>query len=121
MKEQIAKRFKDKDAYALRKGEWVSKYQKIKKVGYKKLHSVINATNLNDLYLIPGNNTEELKGKKGYYSIKINDQYRVVFKWDKKGANYAEEIQSITNTSIGEDFNKSRQIEINPHNKRYGK
>jgi len=103
VKEQIAKRFKDKDAYALRKGEWVSKYQKIKKVGYKKLHSVINATNLNDLYLIPGNHTEELKGKKSYYSIKINDQYRVVFKWDKKGANYAEEI------------------EINPHDKRYGK
>ena len=96
-------RFKDKDAESLWKGEWVSKYQKIKKVGYKKLHSVINATNLNDLYLIPGNHTEKLKGKKGYYSIKINDQYRIIFKWDKKGANNAEEI------------------EINPHNKRYGK
>ena len=57
------KNLKDKDAYALWKGEWVSKYQKIKKVGYKKLHSVINATNLNDLYSIPGNHTEELKRK----------------------------------------------------------
>lgn len=96
-------RFKDKDAEALWKGEWVSKYQNIKKVAYKKLHSLINTTNLNDLYLIPGNHTEELKGKKDYYSIKINDQYRIIFKWDKKGANQAEEI------------------EINPHNKRYGK
>ena len=77
-------RFKDKDAHALWKGEWVSKYQKIKKVGYKKLHSVINATSLNDLYLIPGNHTEELKGKKGYYSIKINDQYRVSLNEIKK-------------------------------------
>ena len=96
-------RFKDKDAEALWKGEWVSKYQNIKKVAYKKLHSLINASNLNDLYLIPGNHTEELRGKKDYYSVRINDQYRLIFKWDKKGANKAEEI------------------EINPHNKRYGK
>ena len=96
-------RFKDKNTYSLWKGEWVSKYQKIKQVGYKKLHSLINASNLNDLYLIPGNNTEKIKGKKDYYSIKINDQYRIIFKWDKKGANYAEEI------------------EINPHDKKYGK
>lgn len=95
--------FKDKEAEALWKGEWVPKYQKIKKVARKKLHSLINATNLNDLYLIPGNRAEELKGKKGYHSIRINDQYRIIFKWDKKGANYAEEI------------------EINSHNKRYGK
>jgi toxin HigB-1 len=96
-------RFKDQDAYLLWKGEIVLKYQKVKKAGYKKLHSVINAVNLNDLKQIPGNRFEELKGKKDYYSIRINDQYRLIFKWDKKGANYAEEI------------------EINPHNKRYGK
>ena len=96
-------RFKGKDAEALWKGEWVSKYQNIKKVAYKKLHSLINASNINDLYLIPGNHTEELRSKKGYYSIRINEQYRIIFKWDKKGANQAEEI------------------EINKHDKSYGK
>jgi len=96
-------KFRDKGAEVLWKGEWVSKYQKIKKVAYKKLRSLTNATNLNDLYLIPGNHTEELKGKKDYFSIRINEQYRIIFKWDKKGANHAEEI------------------EINPHDKRYGK
>ena len=96
-------RFKDKDAEALWKGEVALKYQKIKKVGYKKLNSLINATNLNDLYLIPGNNTEELKNQKDYYSIRINDQYRIIFKWDKKANNYAEEIK------------------INKHDKNYGK
>jgi len=96
-------RFRDKDTEVLWKGEWVSRYQNIKKVAYKKLHSLINASNLNDLYLIPGNRIEELRVKKDYYSIRINDQYRIIFKWDKKGTNKAEEI------------------EINPHNKRYGK
>ena len=103
MKDQTIKRFKDKDAYELWKGEWVARYQKIKKVAYKKLHSLINASNLNDLYLIPGNKAEELKGKRDYHSIRINDQYRIIFKWNKKGANQAEEI------------------EINPHDKKYGK
>ena len=77
-------RFRDKDAEVLWKGEWISKYQSIKKVAYKKLHSVINASNLNDLYLIPGNRTEELRGRKDYYSIRINNQYRIIFKWDKR-------------------------------------
>lgn len=72
-------KFKDKDAEALRKGEIVPKYQKIKKIGYKKLRSLINATTLNDLYLIPGNHKEELS-KKDYYSIRINKQYRIIFK-----------------------------------------
>jgi toxin HigB-1 len=62
------------------KRRMISKYQKVKKVAYKKLHSLINASNLNDLYLIPGNRTEELRGKKDYYSIRINEQYRIIFK-----------------------------------------
>jgi len=99
----VKDRFKDKDAEALWRGEKVLKYQKIKKVGYKKLHSLINTVNLNDLYLIPGNHAEELENKKDYYSIRINKQYRIIFKWDKKAANYAEEIK------------------INKHDKSYGK
>ena len=54
-KDNKINRFKNKDAYALWKGEWVAKYQNIKKAVYKKLHSLINTPNLNDLYLIPGN------------------------------------------------------------------
>ena len=99
----IESRFKDKDAEALWRGEIVLKYQKIKKAGYKKLHSLINAVNLNDLYLTPGNHAEELRNKKDYYSIRINKQYRIIFKWDKKAANQAEEII------------------INKHDKSYGK
>jgi len=41
-----------------------------------------DAAELKDLRVPPGNRLEALKGKwKGFYSIRINDQWRVVFKW----------------------------------------
>ena len=43
---------------------------------------VDNACRLSDLKIPPGNRLEALKGKlKGYYSIRINDQWRLIFKW----------------------------------------
>lgn len=40
------------------------------------------ATSLQDLLVPPGNRLEKLKGVlDGYYSIRINDQWRIVFKW----------------------------------------
>lgn len=40
--------------------------------------------NLADLQVPPSNKLEKLKGRmKEYYSIRINDQWRIVFKWDK--------------------------------------
>jgi len=49
---------------------------------------IINAaTNENDLNIPPGNRFEKLKGnKKGWCSIRINDQWRVVFKWSNANA-----------------------------------
>jgi proteic killer suppression protein len=45
------------------------------------------ATSLQDLQEIRGNRFEKLKGKrKRQYSIRINDQYRICFKWDKENA-----------------------------------
>ena len=44
-------------------------------------------TSLQDLQEIRGNRFEKLKGKrKGQYSIRINDQYRICFKWDKENS-----------------------------------
>lgn len=41
-----------------------------------------NACRLDDLKIPPGNRLEALKGKlKGYYSIRINDQWRLIFRW----------------------------------------
>ena len=44
-------------------------------------------TSLQDLQGIRGNRFEKMKGKrKGQYNIRINEQYRICFKWDKENA-----------------------------------
>lgn len=62
-----------------------------KKKGWSQVHSVAKrkldmihfAAELKDLLSPPGNKLESLKGDlKGYYSIRINDQWRIIFKWD---------------------------------------
>jgi toxin HigB-1 len=48
-----------------------------------KLARISAATSLQDLRELRGNRLEALKGdRKGWYSIRINDQYRICFKWD---------------------------------------
>ena len=51
------------------------------------------ATSLQDLREIQGNRLEALKGdRKGQYSIRINDQYRICFRWENEQANDVEII-----------------------------
>ncbi len=46
-----------------------------------------DAETLDVLTALPGNRFEKLKGdRKGYYSIRINDQWRVVFQWQEGSA-----------------------------------
>ena len=53
----------------------------------RKLRMLNRATILNDLKVPPSNRMEPLKGKrKGQHSIRINDQWRVCFKWRKGDA-----------------------------------
>jgi proteic killer suppression protein len=62
------------------------------KIGLRKLDYLNAATKLEDLRAPPGNRLEALKGKyKGKYSIRINDQYRIVFAFVDSDA-YAVEI-----------------------------
>ena len=57
------------------------------KTGLRKLDYLNSAFNLNDLKVPPGNKLEALKGKyKGKYSIRVNDRYRVVFRFEGSGA-----------------------------------
>ena len=52
-----------------------------------KLARLSAASNLQDLKTLPGNRLEALKGaRKGQYSIRINDQYRICFKWEQEHA-----------------------------------
>jgi len=52
------------------------------KAAVRKLDMLNAASDLQDLRAPPGNRLERLKGKwSGYYAIRINDQYRIVFQW----------------------------------------
>ena len=58
----------------------------LKRIARRKLLYLHDAAALSDLDVPPGNRLEALRGKrKGYHSIRINDQWRVVFEW-KDGA-----------------------------------
>ncbi|HEX3741878.1 MAG TPA: type II toxin-antitoxin system RelE/ParE family toxin [Terriglobales bacterium] len=58
----------------------------------RKLAMLDSAARLDDLRMPPGNHLEKLKaGRQGQHSIRINDQYRICFTWDKGDA-YAVEI-----------------------------
>lgn len=60
---------------------------------HRKLDMIHAAHTLNDLRIPPGNRLEKLKGEySGYHSIRINRQYRVVFKWT---SNAAEEVEIV--------------------------
>ena len=52
-----------------------------------KLARLSASSNLQDLRTLPGNRFEAFKGnRKGQYSIRINDQYRICFQWEKEHA-----------------------------------
>ena len=54
----------------------------IQHIARRKLRMINNSINLNDLRIPPSNHLEKLKGdKKGYHSIRINDRWRVCFKY----------------------------------------
>ena len=54
-------------------------------VARRKLDMIQAASRLEDLRVPPGNRLEALKGSlEGFYSVRINDQYRVIFRWDER-------------------------------------
>jgi proteic killer suppression protein len=54
----------------------------IQKTGRRKLRMLNNSQNIKDLTIPPSNKLEKLGGNlKDYYSIRINDQWRIVFQW----------------------------------------
>ena len=58
----------------------------VRRRGLEKLDSIAYATCLDDLRFPPGNRLEALKGDRaGRHSIRINDQYRVCFRWTDAG------------------------------------
>jgi len=63
----------------------------IQNVGRRKLRMLNNSQDLSDLRIPPSNRLEKLTGKlKDFYSIRINKQWRVIFKWSRGNASNVE-------------------------------
>ena len=87
----MIKSFRCPDTESLAKGLRVKRFVNIKKVARRKLRQLEIAGRLEDLRVPPGNRLEPLKGKRsGMYSIRINDQWRVCFRWTESGAEAVE-------------------------------
>jgi proteic killer suppression protein len=79
--------FRDDDTESLANGLRVQRFINIESVARRKLRQLQIANQLDDLRVPPGNRLESLKGNRaGTYSIRINDQYRVCFRWTSSGA-----------------------------------
>ena len=59
----------------------------LRRAARRKLLYLHDVSDLMDLRVPPGNRLQALKGKlKGYYSIRINDQWRLIFRWESGNA-----------------------------------
>ena len=75
--------FKNADTEALFAGKIVKRFVNIRSVAERKLQMLHRAVRLDDLRVPPQNRLEKLKGdRKDQWSIRINDQWRVCFKFD---------------------------------------
>jgi len=65
-------------------GEQVTKLPlEVQNIGRRKLRMLHNSQNIADLRVPPANRLEKLAGNlKAFYSIRINDQWRFIFKWE---------------------------------------
>ena len=59
----------------------------IQNTARRKLRMINNSQNINDLRVPPANRLEKLSGNySGFHSIRINDQWRIIFKWENDNA-----------------------------------
>ena len=77
--------YRDERTSDFARGKRVKAFSGIERSARLKLDRLEAATSILDLAALPGNRFEALKGKrKGQYSIRINDQWRVCFEWSDR-------------------------------------
>lgn len=87
----MIKSYRCPETAALARGERVRRFEAVATVAQRKLRQLQIAGRLEDLRVPPGNRLESLKGdRSGQYSIRINDQWRVCFRWTDAGAENVE-------------------------------
>ena len=79
--------FRDKETERIFRREFSRKFQRIATVAKRKLDQVHAAAAISDLGAIPGNRLETLAGDRaGQRSIRVNDQWRICFRWAEPDA-----------------------------------
>jgi proteic killer suppression protein len=86
--------FGNKNTKKIWEGERVKSLStEIQEVARRKLRMLNNSQDLNDLLIPPSNRLEKLKGNlNDFYSIRINNQWRIIFKWNNGNAEQVEII-----------------------------
>jgi proteic killer suppression protein len=75
--------YRDKRTRDFAAGKRVKAFSALERSARLKLDRLEAATSIRDLAALPGNRLEALAGdRKGEYSIRINDQWRVCFEWE---------------------------------------
>ena len=84
----MIKSFGDKESEKIWSGDRSKKLpNEIQDVARRKLRMLNNAQDISDLRIPPANKLEKLKGDlKEYHSIRINNQWRIIFKWTNNDA-----------------------------------
>ena len=88
----MIKTFRDKESEKIFNRHFSKKFpENIQRAALKKLRMINRAQILNDLKVPPANRLESLQGRrKGQYSIRVNDQWRICFKWNDGEVNNVE-------------------------------
>jgi proteic killer suppression protein len=87
--------YRDKRTSDFATGKRVKAFSGFERSAQLKLDRMQAATTLNDLSALPGNRFERLKGdRKGQFSIRINDQWRICFEW-RAGANGPTNVEIV--------------------------
>jgi len=87
----MIRRFKDSRAERLFNGEEVREFQAFARQAEKRRRILDAADTLRALQMLPSNRLEALKGdRRGQYSIRINQQWRVCFEWREDGPHNVE-------------------------------
>ena len=77
--------FRDKRTRDFAEGKRVKAFSGIERAARLKIDRLEAASSLNDLAALPGNRLEALKGdRRGEYSIRINDRWRICFEWSQE-------------------------------------
>jgi proteic killer suppression protein len=78
----VIQSFRSKETERLNRRERVKRFRPFERVALRKLRQLDAATELRDLASPPGNHLEALRGDRdGQHSIRINDQWRICFRW----------------------------------------